>query len=137
MSRPDKLDGSREGLLAAQEDTPLRASSEEAYDSSSELGQELDDLDPVGGEKPEYKAHNGQRRRRRLESGASPPSNKTKYPPQSSLFRKIGRWLWPQSTCLIIAVILIGGSLLLIGGGGLWVYKTAPHDGVGQPISQG
>lgn len=137
MSRQDKLDGSREGLLAAHEDTPVRASSEEAYDSSSELGHELDELDRVEGEKPEYKTHDGHRRRQRLESGVSPLSNKTRDPQRPSLLQKIGRWLWPQSTCLIIAVILISGSLLLIGGGGLWVYKTAPHDGVGQPTFQG
>lgn len=137
MSRQVKLDGSREGLLAAHKDTPVRASSEEDYDSSSELGQELDDLARVEGEKPEYKTHNEQRRRQRLESGVSPLSNNTRYPQQPSLLRKIGRWLWPQSTCLIIAVVLISGSLLLIGGGGLWVYKTSPRDGVGEPTFQG
>lgn len=133
MSRQDNLDGSREGLLSAQEEIPLRTSSDEAYESSSELGQELDDLNPLESEKPDYKTHNGQGRRQRLESGVSPLSNRTKYPQQSSLLRKLGRRLWPRSTCLIIAAILIGGSLLLLGGGGLWVYKIAPKDGVGQP----
>ena len=137
MSRQDKFDGSREGLLSAQEDAPLRASSEEAYESSSELRQELNELDPFEREKPEYKTHDGQRRRQRLESGLSPVGNKTNNrPQQSSLLRKLGRCLWPHSTCLIIAVVLIGGALLLIGGGGLWVYKTAPRDGVGQPALQ-
>lgn len=137
MSRQDKFDGSREGLLSAQEGAPLRTSSEEAFESSSELGQELYDLDPLEREKPEYKAHDGQQRRPRLESGVSPPSYKTKnHSQQTSLLWKLGRCLWPHSTCLIIAIILIVGALLLIGGGGLWVYKSAPRDGVGQPASQ-
>ena len=137
MSRQDTFDGSREGLLSAQEGAPLRASSEEALESSSELGQELYELDPLEREKPEYVAHDGQQRQPRLESGLPSPSYKTKNnSQQTSPLRKLGRCLWPHSTCLIIAIILIAGALLLIGGGGLWVYKSAPRDGVGQPASQ-
>ena len=132
MSRQDKLNDSREGLLSAQEDVQLWASSEEAYESSSELGQELDELDPLNGEKQEYIKPDGQRRRPRLEFGVSPLSYKSsKHSQLSSLLRELGRCLWPRSTCLLIAVILIVGSLLVIGGGGLWVYKTTPPDGVG------
>lgn len=38
--------------------------------------------------------------------------------------------LRPRTTCVVVTVILLSGFLTLIGGGGLWVYKTAPKDGV-------
>jgi len=36
-------------------------------------------------------------------------------------------------TCLVITAILLGGLILLLGVGSLWVYKSAPEDGVCQP----
>ena len=35
-------------------------------------------------------------------------------------------------TCLLITAILLGGLIFILGVGSLWVYKSAPEDGVCQ-----
>jgi hypothetical protein len=39
----------------------------------------------------------------------------------------------PGGTCVVITAILLGGLILLFAVGSLWVYKSAPKDGVCQP----
>lgn len=80
----------------------------EGWQSSSEDELELDELDQV-------KAGSHQAARKRSWLG---------------LVRSCAK---PGVTCVVITVILLGGLVLLLGVGSLWVYKSAPEDGVCQP----
>ena len=54
-------------------------------------------------------------------------------PPRKRGFKDV--WLrW--RTCGIIVLILAFGLIMLVGSGALWVYKSAPVDGVGKPLGR-
>ena len=121
MSYQDDIGRNHEGLKP-EDKGQFPRSSEEDYASSS--GGE--DLDLLHEDEQLNKLQNQQRRQRRKA-----------YEKESALQGKKQSWLVgirrclrPRKTCLIITAILVGGVILLIGGSGVWVYKTAPIDGV-------
>ncbi len=127
------LRDSRKGLLEAREKAPLRTSFEAVYRSSTDDDQELDELDHLHNDGTSFGKYGVMRRHRRVESGApfgTYQTDKYSAPHRPSWLGMVGRCLRPRTTCMIISAILLGGLILLLGGGGLWVYKTAPEDGV-------
>ncbi len=130
MKSEEELQASREGLLRSESPIPLRPSLEQAYRSSSEFGEELDELDLH----EELKTKKNKRARWPWSQNRAPiylnVNNPVARPQRPSRMRRIKNCLWPRRTCLLITVILLGGLVGLIAGGGFWVYKTAPPDGV-------
>ena len=130
MKDREELQASREGLLRSESPIPLRPSLEQAYRSSSEFGNDLDEVDLHEALRPKK---NKRARWPWSQNRAPIYLNVDTYdakPQRPSRMRRIKNCLWPRRTCLIITIILLGGLLGLIAGGGFWVYKTAPHDGV-------
>ena len=130
MKSKEELEASRRGLLRDESPIPLRPSLEQAYRSSSEFGDELDDLDLH----EELRPKKNKRARWPWSQNQAPTylyvDDQNARPGRPSRMRRIKNRLWPRRTCLLVTVILLGGLFGLIAGGGFWVYKTAPHDGV-------
>ena len=130
MNGEEELKASREGLLRSESPIPLRPSLEQAYRSSSEFGDELDELDLH----EELKPKKNKRARWPWSQNRAPlfpnANHQDARPQRLSRTRRIRNCLWPRRTCLLVTVILLGGLLGLIAGGGFWAYKTAPQDGV-------
>ena len=130
MKSKEELEASRKGLLRDESPIPLRPSLEQAYRSSSEFGDELDDLDLH----EELRPKKNKRARWPWSQNQAPTylnvDDQNARPGRPSRMRRIKNRLWPRRTCLLVTVILLGGLFGLIAGGGFWVYKTAPHDGV-------
>ena len=130
MKSKEELEASRKGLLRDESPIPLRPSLEQAYRSSSEFGDELDDLDLH----EELRPKKNKRARWPWSQNQAPTylnvNDQNARPRRPSRMRRIKNRLWPRRTCLLVTVILLGGLFGLIAGGGFWVYKTAPHDGV-------
>lgn len=130
MKHEQELEASQEGLLHSESPIPLRPSLEQAYRSSSEFGEDLDELDLH----EELKPKKNKRARWPWSQNRAPIylniNNPVTRPQRSSRMRRIKNCLWQCRTCLLITVILLGGLVGLIAGGGFWVYKTAPQDGV-------
>ena len=135
MKSTDGLEASREGLLRSGSPIPLRPSLEQAYRSSSEFGDELDDLDLH----EELKPRKNKRARwpwsQNQASSYVNVNNHNAALQKPSRTRRFKSCLWRRRTCLLVTTILLGGLFGLIAGGGFWVYKTAPHDGVGSELT--
>ena len=137
MTRPEDYHSSREGLLRTEKTQELRPSLEDAYRSSVDSHERLDSLDLNTDDKS---------RESRWEKWSWVPNQ----PPWSSGYtyedshkrgqtapkrkKGIGKWLLPGKTCVIVILILALGLIAVVGSGALWVYKTAPVDGVRDPV---
>ena len=130
MSNSQDVGASRKGLLRGRRSTALRPSLDDAYRTSSELGEELDELDLLDESANGTKRENGLSRRR---------GKKHTYEGLTALkrtshsrLRSIGKGLRPRSwkTCLMVTAILVGGLIVLLFSGGYFVYRNAPKDGV-------
>lgn len=99
---------SREALLKSGAKWHRRSPTAEDWQSSSEEELELDELN-------NSKAESHQA---------------TRNPSWLGVLRRCGK---PGLNCIVITAILLGGLILLLGVGSLWVYKSAPRDGVCQP----
>ncbi len=131
MKSLNKHNSSREGLLRSEKAAALRPSLEEAYRSSLDSDEPLDSLDLNADE-------------RSWESKRGKWSCLPTLPPWSSGYTyehsqhgerpKLSqrpRWLSQRKSCFLVVLILALGLLGLVGSGALWVYHTAPNDGVG------
>ena len=130
MASAHALEESHEALLKGRE-KHSRTSPDDDFSSDDEL--ELDELDDLDADKKPLHRRRMVRTNRRIESGARSEAYKAdsySASPQRSWLELIRRRLRPRMTCLLIAAILSGGLVLLLAGGSLWVYKSAPKDGV-------
>ena len=132
MADRGDLDHSQQGLLK-ENSIPLRPSVDRASRSSSEL-DELDELQFDQDHNTKFR--NGRRwpwvaKFRRIISGEGPSyPGQRKAVPRPSRSSKIRACCWRRRVCLIVTGILLAGFIILISGSALWVYKTAPEDGV-------
>lgn len=130
MKSKEELEASQQGLLRGGSPIPLRPSLERAHRSSSEFGDELDDLDLH----EELRPKKNKRSRWPWSQNQAPTylnvNNPDVRPQRATRMRRIRNCLWPRRTCLLVTGILLGGLVGLIAGGGVWAYKTAPYDGV-------
>ena len=116
MAREEEVNGSREGLLRGDEARDRQSSELDVLD-------ELDLLDPsYGGEFMNHSYEKG----------------RTGFP--EKVFKAVNQEnvsLWtrhrPSRKTLIILFILVGGLIGVLSGSGLYVYKTAPLDGLSPP----
>lgn len=141
MSSQEDLDYTRQGLLK-ENSIPLRPSVDQAFRSSSELGSEYDELH--FDQDQETKFRNGKRwpwiaKFRRIISGSGPAydegeGRRVQRPSRRSKIRAI---CWRWRICLIITGILLTGIIVFLSGSALWIYKTAPEDGVRSLITTG
>lgn len=133
MADHDDLDHSRQGQLK-KNSIPLRPSVDRASRSSSELEDELDELQFDQDHAPKFR--NGRRwpwvaKFRRIISGEGPSyPGQRKAVPRPSRSSRIRACCWRRRVCLIVTGILLAGFIILLSGSALWVYKTAPEDGV-------
>lgn len=137
MTRQDKQykrrSESREGLLRAEKAAALRPSLDEACRSSLDSDEHLDELDLNADDKP-WDSRWGRWAKRSClptrppwSTGHTYQDSQNKENPISS--RRRG-WLTRRRSWLIVALILASGFLGLVGTGALWVYNSAPPDGV-------
>lgn len=124
---------SREGLLRAEKAAALRPSLEEACRSSLDSDEHLDELDLNADVKP-WDSRWGRWAKRSClptrppwSTGHTYQDSQNKESPNSS---RRGRWLAQRRSWLIVALILALGFSGLVGSGALWVYNSAPPDGV-------
>lgn len=137
MTRQDKQykrrSESREGLLRAEKAAALRPSLEEACRSSLDSNEQLDELDLNADDKPWDSRWSRWAKQLRL---LTRPPWYTGYTYQDSqnkenLYSSRRRsWLARRISWLIVALILALGFSGLVGSGALWVYNSAPPDGV-------
>lgn len=137
MARQDKQykrrSESREGLLRAEKAAALRPSLEEACRSSLDSDEHLDELDLNADDKP-WESRWGKwskwpclPTRPPWSTAYTYQDTQNKENPSSSRRR---RWLARRRSWLIVALILALGLSGLVGSGALWVYNSAPPDGV-------
>ena len=133
MDRQEDLDYSRQGLLK-ENSIPLRPSVDQAFRSSSELGDDYNELQ--FDQDHETKFRNGKRwpwvaKFRRIISGGGPAyEGERRHVERPSRRSKIRACCWRRRICLIVTGILLTGVIILLSGSALWIYKTAPEDGV-------
>ena len=132
--RQRELRDSHHGLLQSGNIHASRTSLEEAYRSSSDSDDRLDDLELEALDK----SRQAYRRNFSLFSKNPPWSSGYTYHDSQAkgdeilLPRKgVRRWQTSRKTCLLITLILALGLVAIVGSGALWVYKSAPPDGVG------
>lgn len=133
MASGRNLQESRKDLLKARGKASPRNSLDEAYLSSTDDDEEFGELEPLENNGNSLGESGALRRHHRVESGALLGTSKTNIYQGSErplVLRGLRKRLRPRLTCIIISAILLGGLSLLLGGGGVWVYKTAPKDGV-------
>lgn len=124
---------SREGLLRAEKAAALRPSLEEACRSSLDSDEHLDELD-LNADVKSWDSRWGRWAKRSClptrppwSTGHTYQDSQNKESPNSS---RRGRWLAQRRSWLIVALILALGFSGLVGSGALWVYSSAPPDGV-------
>lgn len=133
MTRQDIHTDGRESLLRTENTYPLRPSLEDAYRSSTDSEARLDSLDLDA----EDKSRHAQRRKWPWVANQPPWSSGYTYADSEAKAhlkpqRRKGmrRWVPSRKTCLVVVLILALGLMTLVGSGALWVYKSAPVDGV-------
>lgn len=141
MTRQDKKykrrSESREGLLRAEKAAALRPSLEEACRFSLDSDEHLDELDLNADDKPwdsrwgRWAKWSCLPTRPPWSTGHTYQDSQNKETPNSSRRRS---WLARRRSLLIVALILALGFSGLVGSGALWVYNSAPPDGVRCPI---
>lgn len=137
MARQDKKykrrSESREGLLRAEKAAALRPSLEEACRSSLDSDEHLDELD-LNSDDNSRDSRWG--RWSKWSCLPTRPPWSTEYTYQNSQNKenpnalRHRRWLARRRSWLIVALILALGFSGLVGSGALWVYNSAPPDGV-------
>ena len=133
MNSQEDLDYTRQGLLK-ENSIPLRPSVDRAFRSSSELGDDYDELQFDQDNNSRF--HNGRRwpwvaKFRRIISGDGPGyEGERRHVQRPSRRSRIRGCCWRWRLCLIITGILLTGLIVLLSGSALWIYKTAPEDGV-------
>ena len=132
MTRKEEHNSSREGLLRTHS-LPLRPSLEDAYRSSVDSDDRLDSLDLNAEEKARLT-----RRGKWSWIPTQPPwssgytyqDSTNKKQPASRRIKERRGWLWQRKTCLIVTLIVSLGLMTVVASGALWVWTTAPADGV-------
>ena len=139
MNSPEDLDYTRRGLLK-ENSIPLRPSVDQAFRSSSELGSEYNELQ--FDQDHETKFRNGKRwpwiaKFRRIISGDGPAydDGERRNVQRPSRRSRVRAFCWRRRICLIITGIFLTAIVVLLSGSALWVYKTAPEDGVCSSIT--
>ena len=133
MNSQEDLDYTRQGLLK-ENSIPLRPSVDRAFRSSSELGDDYDELQFDQDNNSRFR--NGRRwpwvaKFRRIISGDGPGyEGERRHVQRPSRRSRIRGCCWRWRLCLIITGILLTGFIVLLSGSALWIYKTAPEDGV-------
>ena len=137
MARQDKKykrrSESREGLLRAEKAAALRPSLEEACRSSLDSDEPLDELD-LNSDDNSWDSRWG--RWSKWSCLPTRPPWSTGYTYQNSQNKenpnplRHRRWLARRTSLLIVALIVALGFSGLVGSGALWVYNSAPPDGV-------
>ena len=139
MTAHEDYEHSRQGLLK-EDSIALRPSGDQTPRSSSDLDDDFNDLQ--FDQDHETKFRNGRRwpwvaKFRRIISGEGPSyQGERRAVQRPSRSSKIRGCLYRRRLCLIITAILLAGFIILVSGGALWVYKTAPEDGVRPDLSQ-
>lgn len=110
-----------------------RNSAEEAFQPSSDEEYDSDALDYLPA--TSNSVHNGIASQRYRLVGPRTKStahgaHSSRSSRKQSWLRLSQRWARPRTACFLVAVILLAGLFLVLGAGSLWVYKTAPKDGV-------
>lgn len=124
MTRQEELKGSRHGLLQAIE----------ANRSSSDSEYGLDNLDLDAVEKSKQASrHNGSwfSKRPPWSSGYTFDHNQDEVDRELLGRKRLKGWHRSRKTCFLVILILALGMITVVGSGALWVYKSAPRDGVG------
>lgn len=127
---------SREGLLHAEKVEALRPSLEDAYRSSVDSDDRLDSLDLNADDKSRLSKRGKWSKWSWIpthppwSSGYTYQHSQRKGQPTPPRRRGLQRWMLPRKTCFLVTLILALGLLAVIGSGALWVYKSAPVDGV-------
>lgn len=138
MNSQEDLDYTRQGLLK-ENSIALRPSIDRAFRSSSELGDDYDELQFNQKHKSTFRR--GRRwpwvaKFRRIISGDGPAyEGERRHIQRPSRRSRIKGCCWRWRICLIITAILLTGFIVLLSGSALWIYKTAPEDGVCSSIS--
>lgn len=136
MTRQQEHHSSREGLLHAEKAEALRPSLEDAYRSSVDSGDRLDSLDLNADDKSrqsKWGKWSWLPSQPPWSSGYTYQDSQNKGQPTPLRRRGLQRWMLPRRTCFLVTLILALGLLAVVGSGALWVYKTAPVDGVRTP----
>lgn len=135
MSRRRNLSDSRHNLLQPENTSESRTSLEEAYRSSSDIDARSDSLDLDELEKSR------QSFRHKFSWFSKHPPWSSGYTYDDSLAKAnknplpkkgLKGWKVSRKTCILITLILALGLVTIVGSGALWVYKSAPRDGVGR-----
>lgn len=124
---------SREGLLHYEQTYPLQ-SSLDPNRSSTDSKDGLDSLDLDPADRSKYGRQ--QRwscipKRPPWSSGYTYEESQDKSTRRSAHHKGIKAVFVRWRTCTIIVLILALGLIILTGSGALWVYKSAPKEGVG------
>lgn len=143
MARQDKKykrrSESREGLLRAEKAAALRPSLDEACRSSLDSDEQLDELDLNSDDISwdsrwaRWSKWSCLPNRPPWSTGYTYQNSQNKENPNSQRHR---RWLARRTSLLIVSLILALGFSGLVGSGALWVYNSAPPDGVRRQFSQ-
>lgn len=124
---------SREGLLQSEQTYSLQSSLDPSR-SSTDSNDGLDSLDLDAADRSK---HGQQQRwscipeRPPWSSGYTYKENQDKSMRRPTRHNGIKGVFVRWRTCTIIVVILAFGLIMLTGSGALWVYKSAPREGVG------
>lgn len=123
---------SREGLLHAEQTYPLQSSFDQTR-SSNDSDDGLDSLDLDAVEKSKYEQQ--QRwscipKRPPWSSGYTYEETQERSMRRPVRHKGIKAVFIQWKTCSIVVLILALSLIILMGSGALWVYKSAPKDGV-------
>lgn len=123
---------SREGLLRSEQTYPLQSSLDPSR-SSTDSNDGLDSLDLDSADRSKYEQQ--QRwscipKRPPWSSGYTYEESQDKSRRRPAHHKGIKAVFVRWRTCSIIVLILALGLIILTGSGALWVYKSAPKDGV-------
>jgi len=123
MPLKDEVNGSREGLLHGHNAATSRSSSEPRSSEDDGL-DELEVFEYV--DEIQGKRH-GREKRRPSYSYAKATGARRGW------LKSLGILFWQRRSCLTITLVLIGGLIGALSASGVWVYKTAPPDGLSPP----
>ena len=136
MTPQEDLDYTRQGLLK-ENSIPLRPSVDEAFRSPRSSAESEDEFSELHFDQDHAtKFRNGRKwpwiaKFRRIISGEGPSyEGKRRSVQRPSRTSRIRACCWRKRICLIVTGILLIGFIVLLSGSALWVYKTAPEDGV-------
>ncbi|KAI9841814.1 MAG: hypothetical protein M1837_000359 [Sclerophora amabilis] len=126
--------GLRQGFFAdGQEEALLRKSGDASSRDSLDYEPDFDELDSLNEDSDWQVAHGRSQRHRRPGSLLDAQAFAKEQALARSTLAKATSKAWRWRKWLLIASILIFGIIAIAAGGGLWVYKTAPKDGLSPP----